>query len=82
MVEFRYICTNCLMGWHEVPYCPFRRSPPPSPATPGQMRAMRHIRELERQGILPDPNEVVFRWRWLAYILLGFAVFFLVLFLT
>ncbi|WP_280357507.1 hypothetical protein [Nocardia otitidiscaviarum] len=46
------------------------------------MRTLRHIRELERQGILPDPDEVVFRWRWLAYILLGFAVFFLVLFLT
>jgi hypothetical protein len=64
MTQYRYVCTHCAMGWHDVPYCPYRR-PEPRPITPGQMRTMRHLRELERAGRLEMARPLDMRWLWL-----------------
>lgn len=50
MIEHRYICTNCLMGWHETPYCPFPRQP----------------QEPRYRYIIPAEKPFHFRWLLLA----------------
>lgn len=82
--QYRYICNECLMGWHEVPFCPFPSVPQqprrPREWTPGELRSWAHIHQLERDGILPRRK---FSWRpywiaaalFLAYlVVLAFAV--------
>jgi hypothetical protein len=54
--QYQYLCSNCLIGWHDLPYCPYRRRPEPRPITPGEMRSMRHLRQLERDGVLTLPR--------------------------
>jgi hypothetical protein len=52
------------MGWHYVPYCPCPR-PEPQPITPGQVRTIRHLRELERTGQFKMAQPLDMRWLWL-----------------
>ncbi|MEU6188103.1 hypothetical protein [Nocardia sp. NPDC047038] len=43
------------------------------------MTTLRHLHQLERAGILPDPDKAALHRRWLFYGLLGFFVFFALL---
>lgn len=79
MAQYRFLCPHCAIGWHDLPFCPLRRSEPPRAFTPEEMVTLRHLRQLERAGILPDPDKVALHRRWLFYGLLGFFVFFALL---
>ncbi len=79
MVQYRYLCPHCAIGWHDLPFCPFRQSEQPRPITPGEMATLRHLRQLERQGVLPPLDQPLLNWRWVFYGLLGFLVFFVLL---
>ena len=63
----RYACSNlkCLYAWHVSPTCPYAR-PEPRPITESERAAMRHLRQLERDGILemPDPGIIPRSWLW------------------
>ncbi|WP_067722935.1 hypothetical protein [Nocardia yamanashiensis] len=77
------------MIWYDCPYCfdrhlePRCTRPLPEPYyRPGMyMSSLRHIDKLQRDGILPDPDEVVFRWWWLFAAGLVLFVFFALLIL-
>lgn len=83
MAQYRYLCTNCVMGWHEVPRCPFpdRSQPRYRERSASEMRSLRHIWKLQDEGVLPTYGEMAsrWRWRWLFYGLLALFVFFALL---
>ncbi|WP_181724192.1 hypothetical protein [Nocardia gipuzkoensis] len=51
MTQYRFECTNCMLGWHETPYCPYRRPQPPA-ITPERMAAAGRLLQLEREGVI------------------------------
>lgn len=75
MVQYRYVCT-CAVGWHDTPFCPYRRpQQPPRQITAGEMRTLRYLRQLEREGKVPALTQPLFSWRFRLYFMLAIAVF-------
>ena len=62
----RYICSNpeCLSSWHYAPGCPYRQPVLSAPITASEMRTIRHLRHLERIGVLEPVHPISFRWVW------------------
>ncbi|MEV6073396.1 hypothetical protein AB0L82_43200 [Nocardia sp. NPDC052001] len=80
--EFRYICTNCMMGWHNTPYCPFPRPAPPRQRryyTDAELRTLRHLRQLEKDGVISPAGEPWIPFRWVLWPMLALLVFFALL---
>ncbi|WP_174186929.1 hypothetical protein [Nocardia barduliensis] len=76
--EYRYLCSQCLIGWHYAPFCPYRQ-PEPRPITPGERRAIGRLVELDRAGVLELPRPLDMRWLWLvppAVVIVGLIVLF------
>lgn len=66
MIQVRYLCSNpgCLFRWHYGPGCPYRRPESPGPITENDLRAIRHLRQLERDGVLEPVRPLGLRWLW------------------
>lgn len=76
--EYRYLCSHCLIGWHYVPFCPYRQSELRQ-ITPSERRAIRRLVELERAGVIELARPLDLRWLWLvppAVVIFGLIVLF------
>jgi hypothetical protein len=77
----KYICSNpgCMFVSHESPTCPFPYEPLSRPVrrpiTEAERRTMRHLRQLERDGVLEMPNPGLIPRSWLWAVPLGLVVF-------
>lgn len=82
MYEHRYICTNCTMGWHNTPYCPFpvQTVTITRPLTDFELSKLARLDELEKAGVISKRNAQLFRGWWILPVAL--ALFFAILLIT